>query len=454
LGIDHLDKTQPNVLRNGPDIVIREGTLLSSAREGTMTGKVDILIGGSRIVDITPARAYPTEGDAEIIDARNCIVMPGLINSHAHSAMTLFRGYADDLPLRQWLYDRIFPAEAEIVNAESVYWGTMLACLEMIGSGTTGVIESYFFADSAARAFHESGLRAVIAQGVIDYPAPGVKDPGRNLSVAKEFIEKWLHTSELITPGLFCHSPITCSDRTLTRAMGISKDFALPMQTHLSETLEEVEEIIKRTGQRPVPYLDELGIIDRDLIAAHAIHLDTREIATLSERGAGAVHVPESNMKLSSGVAKVPEMISMGVNVGIGTDGCASNNNLDLFKEMDTAAKLGKVYTGDPVNMSAETVLEMATSGGAKLMGLAEDIGRMEKGKKADIIVIDMNSPHLVPVYNPVSTLVYSANGADTKDVIVNGRILMKDRQFKTLDQDKILQKVREISVKIRDLMP
>jgi 5-methylthioadenosine/S-adenosylhomocysteine deaminase len=276
-----------------------------------------------------------------------------------------------------------------------------------------------------------------------------VDDPANNLKVGEEFVKKWLGFSDRITPGLFCHSPVTCSDKTLQCAMGISRAHSLPLQIHLSETMEEVDEIVRRKGQRPVHYLNGLGLLGEDLIAAHAIHLNDEEMDLLSQKGVRIVHVPESNMKLSSGVARVSDMVKMGLTVGIGTDGCASNNNLDLFQEMDTAAKIGKVFTHDPVNMDAKTVLKMATLWGGKILGLESEIGSIEVGKKADIIVVDLQSPHLVPLYNPASTIVYSANGADVKDVIVNGQILMKDRNFRTLDPDEIIERVTALSHEI-----
>ncbi len=389
-------------------------------------------------------------GEADfVIDAKNKIVMPGLINAHTHLSMTLFRGVADDLPLEKWLNEEIWPIEGQL-EAKHVYAGSLLGCLEMIASGTTSLADGYFFQDETVRAVHKSGLRALIAQGVLDFPAPGVSDPKKNLTKAKEFIEKWLGYSDLITPGLFCHSPVTCSDKTLKRAMKISRDFSIPLQIHLSETSEDVGEIMNRTGQRPVHYLDTLGVLSDDLIAAHAVHLDDEEMELLSRKGVKIVHSPESNMKLSSGVARVSEMVGMGMTVGLGTDGCASNNNLDLFQEMDSAAKLGKVFTLNPVNMEAGTVLKMATSWGANILGLEKETGTIEKGKKADIIVVDLEAPHLVPLYNPISAIVYSASGADVKDVIVNGEILMKERTFQTLDPVEIIERVTAISREIR----
>jgi len=435
-----------------PDIIIEGGTLMTMAEGPTIISPASIFIKKDKIVDIkTSDDRHQVPRGAEIIDARDGIIMPGLINAHSHTAMTIFRGLADDLPLKQWLYDHIFPAESKHLNPETVYWGALLGCLEMIASGTTSFIDGYFLPDSTVQATHRSGLRALIAQGIIDFPAPGVSDPAKNLQVGKEFIEKWLGFSDRITPGLFCHSPLTCSANTLKGAMEISRNFALPLQIHLSETSEEVKEISEKTGKRPVHYLHSLGFLNDSLIAVHAIHLNNEEIKLLSRKGVRIVHVPESNMKLAAGVARVSEMLKMGMIVGLGTDGCASNNNMDLFQEMDTAAKMGKVFTLDPVILGAETVLKMVTIWGAKVMGLEKEIGTIEVGKKADIIVLDLQSPHLVPLYNPMSTIVYSANGADVKDVIVNGQILMKDRIFLTLDPDEIFEKVTSISREIRN---
>jgi 5-methylthioadenosine/S-adenosylhomocysteine deaminase len=364
--------------------------------------------------------------------------------------MTLFRGLADDLPLKQWLFEKIFPAEATHLSEETVYWGALLGCIEMIASGTTTVSDGYFFQDATARAFQKAGIRALIAQGVIDFPAPGVPDPALNLIVGKAFIERWGHASDLIRPGLFCHSLTTCSNKTLQGAMKISQDFNLPLQIHLSETRDEVEEVIRRSGEEPVHHLARLGLLNQGLICVHAVHVKDEEIDLLAEKKAGIVHCPESNMKLASGTARVAEMTKKGLLVGLGTDGCASNNNLDLFKEMDTAAKLGKVGTMDPVSTGAATVLKMATIWGAKVLGFDQEIGTIEVGKKADIITLDLGKPHLVPLYNPMSTIVYSASGSDVKDVIVNGRLLMKNRTFTGLDADEVMAKVHEISNRIR----
>jgi len=431
-----------------PDLIIEGGMVISMVEDQEPIMEGNVFVTDGWITDIRgESKTDHIQGShAEIINAKDAIVMPGLINSHTHAAMTLFRGLADDLPLKQWLFEKIFPAEAKFLNTDSVYWGSLLGCLEMIASGTTCFIDGYFFQDETVRAAHDSGLRALIAQGVIDFPAPGVEDPEKNLKVAKEFIERWLGFSDLIMPGIFCHSPLTCSEQTLKDAWEISQQFDLPLQIHLSETSEEVKEILKKAGKRPVHYLDELGLINDGLIAAHAVHLDDREIECIKENRVKVVHVPESNMKLGSGVARVLDMVKLGIPIGLGTDGCSSNNNLDMLQEMDTAAKLSKVFSLDPVALDAETVLRMATTWGASVLGLEDQIGTLEVGKKADIIVVDLQVPNLCPVYDPLSALVYSASGADVKDVIVDGKVLMKDRKFTTLDSNEIMERVRRIS--------
>ena len=443
--------TNPSEAKN-VDLVIQGGTAVTMIPGQPPIENARILVYRDRITEIGPATEIPLPNDPslDIIDAHNGIIMPGLVNAHAHTAMTLFRGFADDLPLRTWLFDKIFPAEARFLSPETVYWGALMGCIEMITSGTTCVADGYFFQDATIRAVHKSGLRAVVAQGIIDFPAPGVPDPKENVRTGRDFLQKWQHFSERITPGLFCHSPATCSEKTLLRSQQLSKDHDKPLQIHLSETSAEVDEIFKRTGKRPTHYLDQLGLVDNRLIAAHGIYLDRTEIRCLYKRGAGVIHVPESNMKLSSGIAPLADILAMGIKTGLGTDGCASNNNLDLFCEMDTAAKLSKVSTGTPDTASAPQVLEMATIGGATAMGLEKEIGTLERGKKADIIVVDTDAPHLCPLYNPVSALVYAACGADVKDVVVDGSTLMKERKLCFLDPNEIMGRTREISEKIR----
>ena len=428
------------------DIIIEGGILLTMVDGEKPLYNTRIIINGDKIKAVSCQNENPVPKAKMIINAENTIILPGMINAHGHSPMTLFRGWADDLPLKVWLFDRIFPAEAQYINPDTVYWASLLAILEMIASGTTTIVDGYFFADDMVKAIDEAGMRAIVAQGVIDFPAPGVPKPEKNLDIAQSFLERWKNFSGLITPGIFCHSPLTCSSNTLLRAHEISQKFNLPLQIHLSETRGEVEEIQKREKKRPVFYLDELGILNGDLIAAHAIYLNEKEVEVLAKRDVKVAHCAESNMKLGSGLAAVTEMLEKGITVGLGTDGCASNNNLDLFAEMDTAAKLAKVDALDPTILNAKTVLSMVTSKGADIIGMADRLGTIEPGKKADIIIVDTNSPHMVPVYNPYSQLVYSACGGDVRDVFINGKIVFRERQFTVLDKDDIISRVDRIS--------
>jgi len=408
-----------------------------------------VVISGDRITEVSASHNNSLPETNEIIYATDAIVLPGLINTHCHSPMTLFRGMADDLPLKNWLYEHIFPAEAKYINPETVYWASLLASVEMIASGTTTCIDGYFFADEIVKALHKSGMRTLVAQGVIDFPAPGIPDPKKNLDVASAFLERWMHFSDRIILGIFCHSPLTCSEKTLLSAKEISTQFDLPLQIHLSETYEEVTEIKQKTSMRPAFYLDKLGLLKSNLIAAHAIYLNEEEMDLLAKREVKIAHCPESNMKLGSGVAPVAQMLEKGITVGIGTDGCASNNNLDLFLEMDTTAKLAKVANLDPTIIDARAALAMATIGGAKVIGLENRIGTIEPGKKADIIIVDTHSPHMTPMYNPYSQLVYSATGGDVRDVIINGNIVYRDRCFTNLDSEEIMDEVTRLCRRI-----
>lgn len=432
------------------DVIIEGGTLLTMVDGQEPLRDARVMISGDTIEEVTSRHKGQMPETQEMINAEDTIILPGLINSHGHSPMTIFRGLADDLPLKRWLFDHIFPAEAKHLHPEVVYWASLLACVEMIASGTTTSVDGYFFADEIVRALDKAGMRALVAQGVIDFPAPGVPDPEKNIDVALGFLERWADFSDLITPGLFCHSPLTCSGETLRNSWDISRRFGVPLQIHLSETEEEVIELEKRTGLRPAFYLDDLGILRSGLVGAHAIHLNEEEIGLLAKRGVKVAHCPESNMKLGSGIAPVNAMLEEGITVGLGTDGCASNNNLDLLAEMDAAAKLGKYAKLDPTLLDAKTVLTMATRGGAELMGIEDKVGTIEAGKKADIVIVDASAPHMVPMYHPFSQIVYSATGGDVRDVIINGAIVYRDGQFTSLDPVEIIKEVRGIAQMIR----
>ena len=426
---------------HSPDLLIHGAGILPFFRASRFIPRGWISIKNGRIQRIAPGDP-PLLSARTVIDGRDCLIMPGLINSHIHAPMSLFRGLADDLPLKTWFEDHIFPAEAKWVTEEFVYAGTLLACAEMIRAGTTAFADGYFFEEQVAKAARQSGMRALLAQGTLDFPTPDSPHPEAGVGRIRKFIQAWAD-SPIIRPALFAHSLYTCSPELLTRCRDLAMECQVPWIIHLSETRDEVDIISRKYGRSPVDYMENHGLLSSNLIACHCVYLTEAEMDLLAERGVRVVHNPESNMKLASGVAPIPDLLKRGVPVGLGTDGCASNNNLDLFQEMDFAAKLHKVHRLDPTVMPAETVLEMATLGGARVLGMEEEIGSLEVGKKADVIVVDLNRPHLQPVYNVVSQLVYAATGADVRDVIIDGRIVMQNRRILTLDEEEILSEAK-----------
>ncbi len=432
------------------DILIRGGILLTMSQAMEIIHDPVIGIRGGKILFIDrPGGATAPIRAKETLDASRSIIMPGLVNTHTHLPMALFRGLADDLPLMDWLNNHIFPAEAKHVNREMVYAGALLAIAEMILSGTTTFCDGYFYESSVAQAAIDAGMRAVTAQGFIDPPENDSATLSRNIRIAERFIDKWSGKSELLTPALFCHSPYTCSPVTLREIKKVSSAAKVPYIIHLSETQDEVRIIRERYGVPPVTHLEKTEVLDDATIAVHCVWLEEKEMEILATRDVKVSHNPESNMKLASGVAPVPDMLKKGITVGLGTDGSASNNDLDLFSEMDTAAKIHKVFRMDPTVMDAETVLKMATIGGAGALNLADRIGSVETGKCADIILVDTRKPHLTPLYNCYSHLVYAANGADVSTVIINGKVVLKERRFLDLDLEDILNRARKIAGEI-----
>jgi len=434
------------------NIVIHNGTVITMNSDFEIINDGVLCIKNDKLAIIEPRKnhALLPEGK-KIIDAGGGIIMPGLVNTHTHLPMALFRGLADDLPLSKWLNEYIFPAEANHIHPESVRIGALLSGAEMLLSGTTTCCDGYFHEDHVAEAVNEIGMRAILGQGVIDFPAPGVPNPEDNVNNAIKFIQKWKNKSPLITPSIFCHSPYTCSETTLKKTKDVADAKGVFFQIHAAETKDEYVLIQTKHHTTPIKYLDKIGIIDQNTLLVHAVWLDDDDIEIIAKRGASVSHNPESNMKLASGIAPIPALLKTGVTVGLGTDGCASNNNLDLFSEMDTAAKLHKVNAMDPTLMNALTVLKMATIEGARALGLQDITGSLEIGKKADVIIIDTHKPHLVPVYNPVSHIVYAAQGSDVQDVIVNGRILIKDRKFLAFDLEDIIEKAIKFSENIKN---
>ncbi|MFO7605533.1 MAG: amidohydrolase [Desulfurivibrionaceae bacterium] len=386
---------------------------------------------------------------ARIIDARGSLVLPGLINCHNHAAMSLFRGLADDLPLMVWLQDHIFRAEARFVSSEMVYWCSKLAAAEMILSGTTTVADGYFFEDDCARSFKEAGLRAVAAQGVIDFPAPGVPDPTDNIDTGARFLEKW-RGDELIAPAIFCHSPYTCSAETIVKAKDLARQADCRFFIHLAETASEVVEFRKLHNLSPAAYLKRLGVLDQGTVLVHCVWLDDDDLRIIKAAGAGVVSCPQSNMKLGAGAAPVDKFDEFDIPVGLGTDSCASNNNLDMFREMSVAAKLAKVNRLDPTLLPAGRVMEMATSGGARVLGLSDRIGELTVGRAADIIIVDLLKPHLTPMYSVDSLLVYAASGSDVSTSIINGRLVMDNRELLSIDLPEVIGKVNKMARRLK----
>jgi 5-methylthioadenosine/S-adenosylhomocysteine deaminase len=429
------------------DILITNCSILPLApglpeliRDGYVSIKDGKIAALGSMVDLTDAGTADT-----IINGSGQLVMPGLVNTHTHAPMTLFRGMADDLPLMAWLHEHIFPAEAKSVNPEMVYWCAKLAAAEMILSGTTTVADGYFLEDSVAEAFTDCSIRSVAAQGIIDFPAPGVPDPAQNIAAAAEFIERWQGKNGLLTPAVFCHSPYTCSPETLKRAKEMARQKNVKLFVHLAETKAEVEEVRAQHGTTPVRYLESLGLLDKDTICIHCVWLEHEEIEILARTGTQVSTCPQSNMKLGSGIAPLKEMLDAGISVGLGTDGCASNNRLDMFFEMDLCAKLHKVKDHDPTALPAAIVMTMATLGGAGVLGLEQDIGSLVPGKEADLILLDIKQPHLQPFYNP-GLLVYGACGADVTTAIIAGKLVMQDRKILTLDVNETMVEVRKMA--------
>jgi 5-methylthioadenosine/S-adenosylhomocysteine deaminase len=431
------------VIHNGMVLTVNAGfDIITDGVVCIRDGVIARVESRKRAIDDYPAR--------DIMDAAGGIIMPGLVNAHVHLPMSIFRGLADDLPLADWLNHYIFPAEREYIRPETVRIGTLLSCAEMMLSGTTTCCDGYFHEDIVASAVAETGLRAVLGQGVIDYPAPGVPDPARNIDVASAFVGQWRDRSPRITPSVFCHSPYTCSATTLTAAKAAARQHGVLFQIHVAETKDEAAACRSAHGMSPVRYLNSLGILDEQTLVVHGIWVDDDDLEILAKRKTAVAHCPESAMKLAAGVAPVHRMLDKGLTIGLGTDGCASNNNLDLFGEMDAAAKLHKVIRKDPTVMNARTVIRMATIEGARAVGLDRRIGSIEVGKQADIIIIDTHQPHLAPLYHPESHIVYAARGADVRDLFVAGEALVRDFSPVRLDIGAIMDQAREIGCRIQ----
>lgn len=378
------------------------------------------------------------------------IVIPGLINAHGHAAMTLMRGIADDLALMDWLENYIFPAEAEVVDSAFVRAGTRLAALEMIRGGTTTFADMYYFSDDEAEVVDEVGLRAIIGETLIEFPVPGSPTPADSLAYSRAFIERWAEHPR-ITPSIAPHAAYSVTPEHLAAAAALTREYGVPLLIHLAETEDEVQQIAERYGATPTAHLANIGFLGPNVIAAHAIWLTDADIAILAEHDVGVVHNPESNMKLASGVMRIEALLEAGVATGLGTDGAASNNDLDMFGAMLTAPLQQKSVRGDPTATPAPTILAMATIGGARALGMADTIGSLETGKRGDVVIVDGDAPNLVPRFDPYSHLVYAARGNNVRATIVDGIVLYLDGEFHTIDVAATLAAARTQAARVRE---
>ena len=433
---------------NSADILVTNGTVITMEPDVPPIDDGALTIIGDKIAAVGTSKQFSNWNVSRTIDARGGIIMPGLVNTHTHAAMTCFRGLADDLPLMTWLNDHVFPAESQL-DHQKVYRGTLLACAEMIRGGTTCFCDMYLFEDAVALAASKAGVRAVVGEVLYDFPSPNYGPIEKGFAYTKMLIEKW-QGDPLITIAVEPHSPYLCAPDLLEKALAISQDQGIPLVMHVSETHSEVAEIKKRYGKTPVGFLADRDLLASNLVACHCVVLTREDIHLLNRHDVKVSHCPESNMKLASGIAPIPQLLSQGICVGLGTDGCASNNNLDLFSEMDTAAKLHKVNTLDPTVMDATTALRSCTLEGARALGLEDKIGTLEPDKHADVIILDTHKPHLTPMYNPISHLVYAAKGSDVSTSIINGVVVMEDGQLLSLELEKVMSDVVEIAGHIR----
>lgn len=414
----------------------------------------EIAVEGQYIIHVAEGRKLPEDFfPEEVIDGAGMVALPGFVNCHTHAAMSLLRGYADDLPLKRWLEEKIWPVEIRL-QSDDIYWGTLLCCLEMIRSGTTTFADMYFQLKEAARAVEKAGIRASLSWGMIEKPPAAFtgKLPSleQMLEHTRHSAKKWHGTAGgRITVMLGPHSLYLCPPGFMSKVIEIAADLELGIQIHLSETLAEMKDICNQYGKTPVQLMDGLGLFELPVLAAHCVHLDIRDIDILGGKGVGIAHNPQSNMKLASGVAPVADLLLAGAVVGLGTDGAASNNNLDMIEEMRTAALLQKVITGDPTVLPAFQALSMATVNGARALGLENEIGLLKPGYKADIILVDVHKPHLYPRHDLVANMVYAAQPGDIDTVIIDGQVVMANRRVMTMDEEEVMRKAQLCAVRL-----
>ena len=433
------------------DLIIKADYVLTMDRGLTVVEKGAIAVRGDKIVRVAREEEISNRfSSPKTIGGAGRVAFPGLVNTHTHAAMVYFRGLADDLPLKIWLEEHIWPAEDRWLSPEFVGDAIELACLEMLASGTTVYNDMYFFGDAIARSTKKLGMRAVVGAGILDFPSKSAITTEEYFTNAEEFIKTWVG-DELIVPNIAPHAPYTCSPENMMRAKKVAERYNVPIHVHLSETQWEVGEVQKRYGKTPIALLDSVGFLDERVLAAHCIWLTDEELAILAGRKVNVSHCIESNLKLASGIAPVVKMLQAGIRVTFGTDGAASNNDLSILSEIATAAKVHKAMSGDPTALGARQAMLMATRWGAEALGLGGITGSLEAGKAADIVLAGLHKPHLMPLYNIYSHIVYSMNSSDIETVLVNGDIVIEDRLLKTADASEIMAKAVSWGRRIRE---
>jgi len=432
------------------DLLVTGGLVLTMDDSRVIYDDGSVAVKGDTIVAVGPrAEINAKYTGSATIDARGKLVMPGFINGHTHVPMTLFRGLHDDVTLDDWLHKYIFPAEAKNVTEDFVRWGTRLAAAEQIRSGVTTFADMYYFEDAVAEETKAAGMRGVLGETWIDFPAPDNKSEAEMLRYTETFLKKW-NGDPLIHAAVAPHSIYTCSRKTLEDASALARTYHAPILIHVAEMKKEWDESEKQNGMSPVQFLDKVGVMGPDVVAAHCIFVDDADLKIMAQREVGCVHNPSSNMMLASGVSPVSEMRAAGIAVGLGTDGPAgSNNDLDLMEEIDLAAKLAKITKMDPLALNAKAVVEMATIDGAKALHMEKEIGSLETGKKADLIVIGLDRPNAVPMYDVYAQLAYALKGNDVETVVIGGCVVMRDHKLLTVKEDEVVQKARQYGKRI-----
>jgi 5-methylthioadenosine/S-adenosylhomocysteine deaminase len=447
---DRIAHASRNSQAQAVDLIVYNAVVVTMDAAGRVLPRGAVAIHGRDIVAVDTAETIASlYSGRQTLDARGQIVLPGLINTHTHAPMVLYRGLADDLALMEWLQKYIFPAEAKTVSPAFVRAGTKLAALEMIQSGTTTYADMYYFEEEIGRATREAGLRGVLGQTIIQFPVPDAKTPEAGLARTEAFLKEFAG-DELIVPAVAPHAMYTLDAKTLKTARAMADQYKAPLLIHLAETQDESKTSAEKHKTSPTRYLESLGFWGPRTLAAHGVWLDDEDIQILAKHRVGVSHNPESNMKLASGVAKVPAMRQAKISVGLGTDGAASNNDLDMFEAMRQAALLHKLTTGDPRAVPAVTALAMATIEGARALQMDDRIGSLETGKRADLILVSMGGARHTPMYDPISHLVYVARGSDVQTTIVNGKVVMRDRKVLTLDEPGVIRDANEFAQKVR----